>query len=70
MQDSSTQADFKLTTSGEALKKKVDAAVKMFKIYDSTAVDSSDDEDEIDYLYLKALAVKLIGSSLVKQQIV
>ena len=26
------------------------AALKSFKIYDSTAVDSSDDEDEIDYL--------------------
>ena len=26
------------------------AAPKRFKIYDSTAVDSSDDEDEIDYL--------------------
>ena len=26
------------------------AALKRFKIYDSTAVDSSDDEDEIDYL--------------------
>ena len=34
----------------------------------STAVDSSDDENEMDYC-LKALAVKLIGSSLVKQQI-
>ena len=32
MQDSSTQADFKLTTSIEDLKEKVDAAVKMFKI--------------------------------------
>ena len=26
------------------------AALKRFKIYDSTVVDSSDDEDEIDYL--------------------
>ena len=26
------------------------AAPKRFKIYDSTAVNSSDDEDEIDYL--------------------
>ena len=26
------------------------AAIKMFKISDSTAVDSSDDEDEVDYL--------------------
>ena len=26
------------------------AAPKRFKIYDSTAVDSSDDEDEMDYL--------------------
>ena len=25
------------------------AAPKMFKIFDSTAVDSSDDEDEMDY---------------------
>ena len=50
MQDSNTQADFKLTTSVKALKEKVDAAVKMFKIYDSTAVNSSDDEDEMGYL--------------------
>ena len=49
-QDSSTQADFNLTTSIEALKEKVDAAVKMFKIYDLTTVDSSDDEDRMDYL--------------------
>ena len=41
---------FKLTKSIEALKEKVDAAVKMFKIYDSTAVDSNDDEDGMDYL--------------------
>ena len=40
------------------------AAIKMFKKYDSTTVDSNDDEDQ------KVLAVKLIGSSLVKQQIV
>ena len=46
------------------------AALKMFKIFDLSAVDSKDDEDEMDYLSLKALAVKLIGSSLVKQQIV
>ena len=26
------------------------AALKMFKIFDSTAVDSNDDEDEMDYL--------------------
>ena len=26
------------------------AALKMFEIYDSTAVDSNDDEDEMDYL--------------------
>ena len=39
-----------LTTSIEALKKEVDAALKMFKIYDSTAVDPSDDEDDMDYL--------------------
>ena len=45
------------------------AALKMFKIFDSTAVDSKDDEDEMDYLSLKTLAVKLINSSLVKQQI-
>ena len=25
-------------------------ALKMFKIYDSTTVDSNDDEDEMDYL--------------------
>ena len=43
------------------------AASKMFKIFDSTTVDSKDDEDEMEYLSLKALAVKLIGSSLVKQ---
>ena len=47
MQDSSTQLDSKLTTSIEALEEKVDAAVK---IYDSTAVDSIVDEDELDYL--------------------
>ena len=39
-----------LTTSIEALKEEVDAALQMFKIYDSTAVDSSDDEDDMDYL--------------------
>ena len=50
MQDFSTRADFKLTTSVEALKEKVDAAVKMFKIYDPTAIDSNDDENEMDYL--------------------
>ena len=38
------------TTSVDALKEKVDAAVKMFKIYDSTAVGSNDDEDKMDYL--------------------
>ena len=38
--------------------------------YDSRAVDSKDDEDEMDYLSLKALAMKLIGRFLVKQQIV
>ena len=42
----------------------------MFKIFDLSVVDSKDDEDEMDYLSLKALVVKLIGSSLVKQQIV
>ena len=47
MQDSSTQSDSKLTTSIEALEDKVDAAVK---IYDSTAVDSIVDKDELDYL--------------------
>ena len=41
------------------------AALKMFKIYDMTDVDSSADEDA-----MKALAVKLIDSSLLKQQIV
>ena len=41
----------------------------MFKIFDSTAIDSNDHEDEMDYL-LKAPAAKLIGSSLVNQQIV
>ena len=46
------------------------AALKMFKIFDSSTVDSKDDKDEMDYLSLKALAVKLIGSSLLKQQIV
>ena len=51
MQDSSTQADLKLTKSVESLKENFDAAVKMFQIYDSTAVDSNDDEDEIDYLF-------------------
>ena len=35
----------------------------VFKIYDSTAVDSNNDDDEVDYLS-SALAVKLIGSSL------
>ena len=50
MHDSSTQADFSLSTSIEALKEKVDAAVKMFKIYDSTTVDSNNDEDGMDYL--------------------
>ena len=59
VQDASTQVDFKLTTSIKALKGEVDTALKMFKIYDSSAVDSSDDEDE-KYL------VKLIGSCLVK----
>ena len=44
--------------------------LKMFKIFDSTTVNSKDDEDEMDYLSLKALAVKLIGSFLVKQQII
>ena len=37
------------------------ATLKMFKIFYSTALDSNDDENEMDYL------VKLIGSSLVKQ---
>ena len=41
----------------------------MFKIFDSTAVDSRDDEDEMDYLSLKALSVKLIDTSSVKQRI-
>ena len=50
MQDSSTQADFSLTTFIEALKEKVDAAVKMFKIYDSATVDSNNDDDGMDYL--------------------
>ena len=50
MQDCSTQRTLSLTTSIEALKEKVDASVKMFKIYDSTAVNSSDDEDRMDYL--------------------
>ena len=39
-----------LSTSIEALKEEVDAALKMFKIYDSTAVDPSDNEDDMDYL--------------------
>ena len=38
----------------------------MFKIYDSTPVGSNDDVDRWT-IYLKALAVKLIGSSLVKK---
>ena len=46
------------------------AALKMFEIFDSSAVDSKHDEDEMDYLPLKTLAVKLIGSSLVKQQMI
>ena len=46
------------------------AALKMFKIFDSSAADSKDGENEMDYLSLKALAVKLIDSYLVKQQIV
>ena len=50
MQDASTQTDFKLTTFVEALKEEVDAELKMFKICDSAAVDSSVDEDEMDYL--------------------
>ena len=62
MQDSSTQSNSKLTTSIEALEEKVDAAVKL---YDSTGVDSIVDDDD-----LKALSMKLIGTSLVKQQIV
>ena len=37
MQDASTQADFKLTMSIKALKGEVDAALKMFKICDSSA---------------------------------
>ena len=37
IQDASTQADFKLTTFIKALKGEVDAALKMFKIYDSSA---------------------------------
>ena len=50
IQDASTQDDLKFTTSIEALKEEVDAALKMFKIYESTAVDSSDDKDDMDYL--------------------
>ena len=42
------------------------AALKMFKIYDSTPAGSNDDVDRWTF-YLKALAVKLIGSSLVKK---
>ena len=42
------------------------AALKMFKIYDSTPVGSSEDVDRWTF-YLKALAMKLIGSSLVKK---
>ena len=38
----------------------------MFKIYDSTPVGSSYDADRWTF-YLKALAVKLIGSSLLKK---
>ena len=45
------------------------AALTRFKIYDSTVVDSSDDEDERLTIYLKAPAVKLIGSLLAEQQI-
>ena len=40
----------------------------MFKIYDSTAVDSSDDEDKMDYLS-ESSGSEAIGSSLMKQQI-
>ena len=50
MQDASIQAHFKLTTFIEALKEDVDATLKIFKIYDSAAVNSNDDEDEMDYL--------------------
>ena len=46
------------------------AALKMFKIFDSTAVDSRDYEDEMDYLSLKALSVKLIDTSSVIQRII
>ena len=38
------------------------AALKMFKTYDLTFVYSNDDEDET--IYLKALAVKLLGIEL------
>ena len=47
-----------------------DAALKMFKIHDSTTLDSIDDEDEMDYLSESSGGQKLIGSALVKQQIV
>ena len=66
MQNASTQGNFKLTTSIEALKEEADAALKhvfqwmlipmMMKMRWA--------------IYVKALAVKLIGSSLVKQRIV
>ena len=50
MQDASAQGDFKFTTSIKALKEEVDAARKMLKMCDATAVASNDDEDEMDYL--------------------
>ena len=46
------------------------AALKMFKIFDSTTADSRDDEDAMDYLSLKVLSLKLIDTSSVKQRIV
>ena len=50
MHDVSTQADFELTTSIEALKEEVDAALKLFKIHDANIVNFSDSEDDVDYL--------------------
>ena len=50
MHDVSTQADFELTTSIEALKEEADAALKLFKIHDANTVDFSDSEDDVDYL--------------------
>ena len=56
MQEACTKADFKLTTSIQALKEKVDLAGKMFNISDSICdgidgADSAVNDDSEDFLY-------------------